>query len=146
MNISSNLLESLPKQTLPQLQTLIKMVYLGASPKMVYTYLGMTQKEYDTLESSHPELFKAIWAKKTDSALEILSNLHSIARSAQDATAIAAAKIILGNLSDEYKDKPAIAAGSITQNNIHLTLPSTKEALAYIQADPSIIDGDSINE
>lgn len=146
MNIGSNLLESLPKQTLPQLQTLLNMVYLGASPKMVYTYLGITQKEYETLEAQHPELFRAIWAKKTSSALEILGNLHRIARSAQDATAIAAAKIILGNLSDEYKDKPAISASSITQNNIHLTLPSTKEALAYIQADPSIIDGDSINE
>jgi ABC-type sugar transport system ATPase subunit len=119
------------------------MASLGATSKMIATYLGITLKEYEALESTYPQVFKAIFAARTNSAMQVTENLFKIATQGQNVEAI---KTMLGILSEDYKDKPSIAAGSITQNNIHLTLPSTKEALAYIQADPSIIDGDPINE
>lgn len=143
MKISNKLLESLPKETIPQLQTLIKMISLGASPKMVAHYLGITELEYQELEKAHPKLFREMWKARTDSAMEVTANLRRLATESNNVEAI---RMMLGLLSDEYKEKPTLSAASITQNNIHLTLPSTKEALAYIQSDPSIIEGDVYNE
>lgn len=110
---------------------------LGGSSQMIASLLGITKKEYLDLENSHPDLFREIWTGKASVALEAIENLHRLATTSDNVVAI---KSLLANLDHDYKENTGSQVTLNQQNNYTLKLPSTQEALAAIQADPSIID------
>lgn len=133
------ILDAVPSKNIPHIAMAMRLAATGASDTMICGALGVSRREFGELESKQPDLFKAIHLARTATFVEVANNLQRLATKSNNVEAI---KFMMGLLGDEYKPASAAPTVNVQANTFNVALPSTKEALAYLESDPSIIEAE----
>lgn len=138
-DLVKSLLDSVPSKHIEEVAMAMRLAATGASDAMIAGALGITKRELGELQDKNPAILRAIHLARTATFVEVSNNLLRLAKTSSNVEAI---KLAMGLMGDEYKPQSQAATVNVQANTFNVALPSTKEALAYLESDPSIIEAE----